>query len=445
MKISFCFAAALLLLAPSLANAHEEPELLSAVKKVSAHLDQLNELWPLAENKRDRMNDVVFRLQIGDRAWQVDDGQVTLLEDLPYPGDAFDDFSYGFSQTADNQPTVDLFVNTRASEEITGEEIAAIAVHEAFHEYVQAFHGWPTSIEDERRSTLLPADVEPRILRQQIITALKRAWIEPEMRALSLAEARTAYDRYLQSHPLEARQIRSIDIAEGTAEYLGVAFAARALAGWDAPANVIRAKTLELLDSIDGIDAQADAESYSIGLYAGLLLQDRGSAGWQSLVESMPPLQVLLQDVSPADRLVRASAEDIEAVTEQVASLNADYAARAEEVTRDWRRGGRFVALSGNIFPENRSVAFEVFATTADLPHDLEIGLGFLASVKLAGQNREIGGDVILSLNELYCGGSDMLLREADLDPALIPMDAPTQAVENGGTVICLGEAKAVE
>lgn len=315
------------------------------------------------------------------------------------------------------------------------EETAVFAIHEAFHEYVQASHDWPASDGSGSRSTLLPADPAPRLLRHRLIKTLRRAWLEPEKRSALLAEARSLLDRYRADHAAEARAIRISDIAEGTAEYAAVAFVARALSDWTSSQEMLRARTLDLIG--EGLDASAaaDSESYSIGLYAGLLLQEIGRPGWQRRAQAAPLAEVLLETVAPAGGLAPASPEDRDTVTRQVGATNTLFAGRARAVTRAWVSGERFLAFPSEAFAG--SVGVELFAATAELPRGLGIELGFSGVAEIGKRTRLLQGDAIAGWI-MSCGNGMVALRARALPSDLIPVSAPEHKVDGGGTVICV-------
>ncbi len=428
----------------------------------SANLDRFHEVWAVPEGREDRMDDVVFRLQIGNWSWLFDDGKEEILDLSIFPGMPPESESFNFAKTSTGVPTVDLMIaeasasgekeplpeaSDEISEElITGndssegayqvgpEEVAVFAVHEAFHEYVQSAHGWPASDEAESRSTHLPVDPAPRLLRHRLIKTLKRAWLEPESRLVALAEARALLNRYRVEHAPEAKAIRAVDIAEGTAEYAAVAFVARTLVGWRAPQEMIRKRAFDLTGPARDESAAADSESYSIGLYAGLLLEEMGMPGWQQRSEAAPLVDVLLENVAPAADLAPASPEDRLAVTVQVDEINAQYADRAQAITRAWLAGERFIAIPADAF--RNSVSMEMFASTADLPDGLEIELGFSGTAEI-GSTVTIQGDALAGWLEA-CGNAMQVLRAADLASELIPNNGVEHKIDGGATVICI-------
>ncbi|ACQ97965.1 hypothetical protein M218_04780 [Burkholderia pseudomallei MSHR338] len=428
-----------------------------ALVTISSQLDRFDETWPVKEGTRDVMDDVVVRLQIGRRAWTIDDGAVTPMAELPFPKTEFAFFNYAFSKTQEGRPTVDIAVNDvtalpdkprerfDASPEIanmTPERVAVLVVHEAFHKYVQTPHGWPDRGSDAglARSTLLPAVPEPRLIRKQLIRTLKNAWLEPDNRQVLLRQARYLLDKYSSDHSDEARQIRTTDITEGTAEFAGVLFAAKALNGWDMPTQVARQQISKYYISA-WLDKAVtiDMESYAIGLYAGLILNETRETGWQHLAEGAPLVELLLQDVEPAAAIPPASQADVKSVKEAIAELNGRFLKRAESLGEEWRSGGKFIALGSRLFPKDEARGFEMFARTATTPPGMELGLGFSSRIKWREWEGIITGDVILaSHQQIPCGAGFFIIRASDVPEALIRDDAPVRPLSGGGSLICL-------
>jgi hypothetical protein len=227
--------------------------------------------------------------------------------------------------------TATLIVDARRPR--SAEELAAVAIHEAFHVFQRARHpGWSGNEAD--LFTYPAGDARLLALRRLEFTALGRALEEAGDAAGSAAWARTALDlrreRFAGMDAAFATYERLTELNEGLAayvEHLAAGAGPLALPAEEFPPAAIRQRT------------------YMTGPALALLL-DRHRPGWQQDLEAddSQPLDVLLasalgESVQPAEITLDEIAAADAAASADVAALAAERAARraAFESRPGWR------------------------------------------------------------------------------------------------------------
>lgn len=174
------------------------------------------------------------------------------------------------------------------------------AIHEGFHftgdnEFANTQNG-------SSRGLTYPIDYQPRYLRYHVILSLSRALFSGDSKALGAA--RYWYDQYLKRYPEDSKEHGALDIAEGTAQYVGLVGTALAKVGCKASEAELLSAAKEMCqpdagEELDWVNP-GDAESYQIGVIAGLLLRQRNAPQWQEhIAKGTPPLDLLLKHVKP--------------------------------------------------------------------------------------------------------------------------------------------------
>lgn len=189
-----------------------------------------------------------------------------------------------------------------------GDQLMTLLTHENFHNVDQDTgspvhrHAGSCEWHQGHGGRALPGDVDAiRLARQHMMKALKDAIStdSPEGRRQALAQFRAWAGRI----PREAmNQLRAVDRAEGSAEYVGVQSTLRSRLGCDVSADRLRQGMREYLDSRYVPMPQAvDQQAYLLGSAAGFLLDELGVRDWKDRVtRGESPVDLLLAHPSIA-------------------------------------------------------------------------------------------------------------------------------------------------
>ncbi|OKL54403.1 hypothetical protein BSZ39_04420 [Bowdeniella nasicola] len=195
-----------------------------------------------------------------------------------------------------------------------------VAMHELVHFYYQ---GDMAQDGGDSRAQAYPVDGTPRLYRRMIHHRLIEAYRHPDKRSEALAKAKYWLEKWQTEYADEAKSIKATDIAEGTARYTDnmAAFTTDSISKED-----IRKKASELMVTGD-FSASADAESYTIGEAAALLLDEVGGDWKKDFYQSNTTLaDLLLKDVKTAEDSVdpEVKTKVDQAVKEQNDSIGKD-------------------------------------------------------------------------------------------------------------------------
>jgi hypothetical protein len=191
-----------------------------------------------------------------------------------------------------NAPTVVVWRTPGQSEG----DLVNVAIHETFHRIGQdKMPGTGT------RGDRYPEDWEARYLRFELVRSLGEA-LGGSQRALR----RAAYWRgeLLAKHSADVASTKSLDLHEGTAQFVGALGSSLAMCGCEVSDGKLLAHVRKRRDMLhQDIGAPIffkDGESYTVGLLAGLCLMKRRVPEWQSQAAAgQDPMATLLQDVKP--------------------------------------------------------------------------------------------------------------------------------------------------
>lgn len=178
-----------------------------------------------------------------------------------------------------------------------GDYGSVLAFHEGFH-FLSDQDDW--NAPGGSRLSPYPEPWEPRYLRAELLAALRESLED----ATPLGDAAFWHQRMEAEFPEELAQFRSLEIREGSAEYVTIISAVLAELGCDATDEALHDEAVANLDSgFLNYSYGAGGEPYDIGLVAGMLLRAAGEVGWEDLIEGgSTPLDLVLGETAPVEQ-----------------------------------------------------------------------------------------------------------------------------------------------
>lgn len=256
-----------------------------------------------------------------------------------------------------------------------------LATHEQFHPDVQydSAAPWHSLIQLDNasggagRAEEYPLRADPRIDRAMVYNSLLLGLRDPARRAAHLAQAAYWNQRWTDGFPAEAKGQASVDLLEGTAEYVQQsALAMAAVRDPDDPAQ-IRARLTRTLRPMKV--AAKGAEPYAIGTAALLTADAAGRDVKKTLTtKATTPLAELLRGVTPAGP--QTAPKDVtDGITRSVARTNRQLAPVIEPFVAGLQDRKKLVLL----LPADSvtgSMSGTGFYTTRQLPVTITTGAG---------------------------------------------------------------------
>ncbi|EUM08119.1 hypothetical protein L465_03651 [Enterobacter sp. BIDMC 29] len=343
--------------------------------------------WPVLENVWDTHVYRQLRLIVADdhNAWAIDSKSLTKLpySEIQQRHLPVDYMHYQEIQWPDSRPTIYVSLGTTLppeekarfqSETKPVPALFNVATHEAFHFFVQANVWKKISPDNDSRATLYPVQGTPRFFRNSIIRSLY-ATLQGDQNGLG--HARYWFDLWKKLYPDDANRIRQTDVDEGSARYVEIAAEIIAQGQRFNTAEFQHALINKMKDEINFIYTHSDSESYPIGALSGFIL-DMKKMKWQSsVVQGMPPLDILLGSIPPitqqADRKLEAEVnQEVNKISNKVGAaidnfIKAYNYPRVIKIFVSSELSGSY-SLSGGFF------------RTKTIPHDLMVGLSSSAN-----------------------------------------------------------------
>ncbi|MEF9992627.1 MAG: hypothetical protein RRZ84_07980 [Romboutsia sp.] len=175
-----------------------------------------------------------------------------------------------------------------------------VGVHEIFHIYNEPFMSLiKISIKSKNsgsRGTEFPKKAEPRVYRKMILDNLVLAFENPKDEKTYLGKAKYWNEKWKSKYPEEYYQGMTYDILEGKARYIQNMMCIM----YDGISDEEKVSEIKnLFNKSSNPHESIDAESYSLGFVAGVLL-DRGGSNWKKKITKHPeaPVEYLLKDVN---------------------------------------------------------------------------------------------------------------------------------------------------
>lgn len=315
---------ALLLLAgslPALAEKQSAPmPFLKLVEGVKEHVIMrwplINTIWPGSDYTRHNL--VLFYVdeqEAVQQAWLINTQEARPLSDsetrgltVPQPG------GYAMAKVLSAPSLVMSVDDFSLSQPDAVSETFRTATHELVHFYHQPS---AQSQGEGSRAQSYPLQAAPRLYRQMVYQNLIMAAENPAERERALQQARYWQDRWQTEFPQEIKDIRTTDIAEGTAKYIeNLGFVIQK----DMDQKTLWQKAGALIER-DALFPSSDAESYDLGFVACLLL-DQTKPGWQAdfYQQGKTPVDALLQGFAPLQQ--EAPLEISKKVTAEIDAIN---------------------------------------------------------------------------------------------------------------------------
>lgn len=170
-----------------------------------------------------------------------------------------------------------------------------LAVHEGFH-FLGGQDDFVVAEEGVRDATW-PIAWRPRFLRAEVIRALTEAFVDSD--ATGVGRARAWRDKLATEDPTERKALLSLDVFEGTAQYVETVGVLIALLGCDATEAQLTEEARKRASDLF-MDSAYDrgGESYVIGPLAGMLLRSAQGQGFEQKAKSTPMVDLLLDAAS---------------------------------------------------------------------------------------------------------------------------------------------------
>lgn len=345
--------------------------------------------WPVLENVWDTHVYRQLRLIVADdhNAWAVDSKSLTKLpySEILWRHLPVEYMHYQEIQWPDGRPTI--YVSLGAT--LPPEEIARfqsekdpvptlfnVATHEAFHFFVQANVWKRISAGNDSRATLYPVQVTPRFYRNSIIRSLY-ATLQGDQNGLG--HARYWYDLWKKLYPDDASRIRQTDIDEGSARYIEIAAEIIAKGNIFNTAEFQHALINKMKDEVNFIHTQSDSESYPIGALSGFILNMKNLKWQSSVVQGMPPLDILLGSIPPITQ--QADIKLDTEVNKEVNKISNKVGTAIDNFSKAYNYPNVIKIFVSSELSGSYSLS-DGFFRTKTIPHDLMVGLSSSANWK---------------------------------------------------------------
>lgn len=345
-----------------------------------------HQAWPALENVWGTHVYQELRLIIadGNNAWAVDSKKLTKIpySEIQQRHLPVEYMHYQEIKWTDGRPTIYVSLGTTLpdeekkrfhSEKEPVPEIFNVATHEAFHFFIQDKKWEGISSGNGSRATLYPAQASPRFYRKNIILSL-RSYLNGSQ--IGLAHARYWYDLWKEKYPDDAREIRITDVYEGSARYVEIAAEIISQGSkFNTPefknAFLHKTKKEENLTH-----TQSSSESYSIGGLSSIILNMRDSK-WQSIVQNgTPPLDILLEGITPVKQEPDKNIEN--EIRVEIEKSNKAYRNAINNYIEDYNNPEVIKFFVSAELLSSFSLSGGFFHTK-NIPHDLMVGLSSTA------------------------------------------------------------------
>lgn len=296
-------------------------------EKVKNHWPHMNKIWPTYDYTKHNL--ILFHLDENGEptnAWKINVKGINKVEaseyekiEYPQPnGYASLEFEgkQSLSMSFDDENLKDLDKNANS--------LYVTASHEIVHFYYQS-----DSEGGGTRTQPYPVDKTPRQYRFMIMKNLEDAYKNPANKEKALGQAKYWYEKWKTEFPNEYNDIKSTDIAEGTAKY--TEYLSEIINDKISKEDI--KKAVVKLIGIDKEFLSADSESYEMGPISALLLDERKTDWKNNFYESKTTLEeLLLKDVKPIEQKMDPEVE--KSVSEKIESFNAEAKKNFENITK---------------------------------------------------------------------------------------------------------------
>lgn len=343
--------------------------------------------WPVLENVWDTHVYRQLRLVVADdhNAWAVDSKSLTRLpySEIQRRHLPVEYMYYRKIQWPDGRPTIYVSLGAALppeekarfhSEKEPVPLLFNVATHEAFHFFVQANVWKKLSPGNALRATPYPVQAAPRFYRNSIIRSLYTA-LQGDQNGLG--HARYWFDLWKKLYSDDASRIRQTDIDEGSARYIEIAAEIIAKGNIFNTAEFQHALINKMKDELNFIYTQSDSESYPIGALSGFILNMKNLKWQSSVVQGMPPLDIVLEGIPPITQQADKKLET--EVNQEVNKINN----KVGTVIDNFSKAYNYPSVIKIFVSSELSGSYSLnggFFRTKTVPHDLMVGLSSSAN-----------------------------------------------------------------
>lgn len=296
-------------------------------EKVKNHWPHMNKVWPTYDYNKHNL--ILFHLDENGEptnAWKINVKGINKLQPSEYESLDYPQPNGYSSLEFEGKPSISMSFDDENLKDLDkgSNTLYVTASHELVHFYYQ------DKLEiSGTRTQPYPVNKVPRQYRFMIMKNLEDAYKNPANKEKALGQAKYWYEKWKTEFPNEYADIKSTDIAEGTAKY--TEYLSEIVTDKTSPEDI--KKVAVKLINLDQEFLAADSESYEMSPISALLLDEQNPDWKNNYYESNITLEELLfKNVKTVEQKMDPEVE--KNISEKIESFNSEAKKNFENITK---------------------------------------------------------------------------------------------------------------